>query len=275
MRASSARSWGVRWFALAMVVAALGLAACSRGGVAPAPPLEGSRWVLMPESLGVPVPEGVTVTAIFADGAVSGSSGCNSYRGAVERSGSDLRIGPNLVTTDRACDAAVADVERTYLSRLTATRTYGVSPDGLMLAPEKGPALSFRAQPAGPPAGLWQVTGFRSPGTGDVAAPLPGTAVTLGLRADGEIEGRACNSYGGPWRADGTAITVGPLWQTEMYCSSPPGVSEQEVTYLEALRAATGWRVEDDRLTLTDRDGRPVVTATAVMLAVIGDNAGG
>jgi heat shock protein HslJ len=258
-----------------MVVAVLGLAACSRGGGSSSPPLEGSRWVLVPESLGLPVPASVTVTAIFGDGAVSGSSGCNAYRAGYERSGADLRIGPDLATTDRACESPVADVERAFLARLTATRTYEVTPDGLALLPEHGPALAFRAQPVGPPSGSWQVTGFRNPGTGELAAPLPGTAVTLGLGAEGEVDGQACNRYGGPWRADGAAITIGPLDQTEMYCSSPPGVTEQEGAYLEALHSAAGWRVEGDQLTLTDREGRPVVTASPIVAAVVGDVAGG
>jgi heat shock protein HslJ len=231
--------------------------------------------VLVPESLGVPVPAGVTVTAVFGDGAVSGSSGCNSYRAAVERSGAALRIGPNLVTTDRACESAVADVERAFLTRLTATRTYDVGADGLALLPEHGPALTFREQPVGPPSGAWQVTAFRDPATGQVVPLLPGTAITLGLGADGEVDGRACNSYGGPWKADGAALALGPLWQTEMYCSSPPGVSDQETAYLEALRSVAGWRVEGGQLTLTDRDGRPVVTASPIVLAVVGDVTGG
>jgi heat shock protein HslJ len=275
MGARSARSWsGARWLALAMVVVALGLAACSRGGP-PTASLAGSRWLLVPESLGVPVPPGVTVTAVFGDGAVSGSSGCNSYRAGFVQSGTDLRIGPDVVTTDRACEPAVADVERAFRARLTATTTFTLSQDSLLLAPDEGPALSFRPLPADPPVGAWQVTGFRDPATGALAAPLPGTAITLGLRADGQVEGQACNSYGGPWRPDGAALTVGPLWQTEMYCGSPPGVSEQEGAYLAALRSATGWRVEDDKLTLVDRGGQPVVTGSPIVLAVVGDVVGG
>ena len=63
---------------------------------------------------------GTTLTATFGpDGRVTGSSGCNTFRGPYEEQGEELSVGP-LASTRKACkspDGAQAQ-ERGYLAAL-------------------------------------------------------------------------------------------------------------------------------------------------------------
>jgi heat shock protein HslJ len=122
--------------ALGVAVAAAGLlaAGCSRphphppGPTTTAPAGGGSlngKWVLVPASLGVPVPAGVSVTAEFGDGRVSGSDGCNSYfAGYTAGPGVAFDVADAIGTTKMACDPERIAVERAYLDLLASATSY-------------------------------------------------------------------------------------------------------------------------------------------------------
>lgn len=85
---------------------------------------------------------------------------------------------------------------------------------------------------------------------------VPGTSVTLVIRAEGGLGGNAgVNTYGGEYRAEGGTIAVSNLFWTEMYRDDPPGVWEQEKSFLRILAAAERWSVEDGVLTLSGPEG--------------------
>ncbi len=68
---------------------------------------------------GAPLASGVTApTLTFADGRISGTSGCNQYRGPIaEPAPGTLRIGPTAGTR-RACAGAAGDIEARFLKTL-------------------------------------------------------------------------------------------------------------------------------------------------------------
>lgn len=79
---------------------------------------------------------------------------------------------------------------------------------------------------------------------GGQAAPLPGTALTLELAADGGIAGFAgCNRYFGRLDADGAP---GPLGSTMMAC--PPEIMGQERSFLDLLQQVDRFQESDGRL---------------------------
>ncbi len=58
-----------------------------------------------------------------------------------------------------------------------------------------------------------------------------------------------CNSYSGNYEVKGGELTIpGPIAVTEMYCMEPEGVMEQEKQYLEILKAAGSYSVQDGEL---------------------------
>jgi putative lipoprotein len=82
-----------------------------------------------------------TTLRIDADGAVSGSTGCNRYSGKATVDAKGLRFGP-LATTFRACPPAIADQEQKFLAALEETRAARFDPVGrLQLVSAKGEAL--------------------------------------------------------------------------------------------------------------------------------------
>ncbi len=64
-----------------------------------------------------------------------------------------------------------------------------------------------------------------------------------------------CNTYSGEYSADGDSISIGPVAATEIGCTTPPGIMEQEVAFLRLLPAATRFAVNDGELRLTSSDG--------------------
>jgi heat shock protein HslJ len=77
---------------------------------------------------------GSTVTLKFAGDTASGDSGCNTYSGPFETSGTDaISLGP-FASTLRACaDPAVGTQEQQYLAALGLAKTYQVTGNQLTL----------------------------------------------------------------------------------------------------------------------------------------------
>jgi len=82
---------------------------------------------------------GSTLTLVFTATEVSGDSGCNTYSGPFETSGTDaITLGP-LASTLRACaDPAIGTQEQQYLAALELAKTYQVTGNELTLFREGG-----------------------------------------------------------------------------------------------------------------------------------------
>ena len=259
MRSNRAVPWGV---AACVVAAALALAGCgddsdgsrststsSGGGAAGVAALGASSWSLAAStSLGVPT-DGVSVTAEFRDGRVFGSSGCNTYRGPFTASGSSLRIGPDLATTQIACAPGPTAVERAYLARLPKVRSYRMEGEALILEGSDGAALLVYDAVDGAAAivGSWNATSFY---TGNaVESPATGSTPTAVFDASNVSGNGGCNSFNGAYSVKGDGITIGPLASTMMACADPARQT-QEQQYLAALEAAKTFTVTGASLQL-------------------------
>ena len=69
--------------------------------------------------------------------AVSGYSGCNTFRGVFEITGTNLRF-KNMASTLMACLPAGSDTEKNFLSALNATAAQRVSGETLELRDQDG-----------------------------------------------------------------------------------------------------------------------------------------
>jgi heat shock protein HslJ len=87
---------------------------------------------------------GVTMTAKFEDGTVSGNTGCNSFNGPYEIDAQNITIGP-LASTLAACPTPELSTQETnYLDALQLAQTFQVTGDQLDLFREGGTyAVSF------------------------------------------------------------------------------------------------------------------------------------
>ncbi len=105
----------------------------------------------------------------------------------------------------------------------------------------------------------WSVTGYAG-ADGAWRAPLAAHALTLAFDGTGVRGSAGCNSFRGGYTTDGSRLAVTPLATTRKLCREP-GVMEQERDFVDAVRAATRWAVEDGRLVLRRDDTRRLVEA--------------
>jgi len=105
--------------------------------------LEGTSWIL------VDTLPGTEVKALFENGQVSGSAGCNSYSGTYVTTTVDrvnkIRIGP-LASTMMMCEEAVMDQETAYLAALQSASSYAIEGNVLTLFHADG-TLLFEGEP--------------------------------------------------------------------------------------------------------------------------------
>lgn len=243
-----------------LVIAAL-LPACGSSD-AGSVSLEGEPWVLTGFGAGAGVElSDVLVDARFQAGQVSGSSGCNTYAGTYESSGDALTFGP-LATTRMACPPPASDVETAYLAALSMTTSYAIRDAVLSLADGQGAELLRFERGVGPAltGTLWKVTGYNN-GEEAVVSALSGTELTAVFGDEGRVWGSAgCNSYNGAYASGGATISVGDVAVTEMACTEPEGVMEQEIAYLAALQSAKTWSIRGGMLELRTAEGAIAVT---------------
>ncbi|KAF1076173.1 hypothetical protein MKMG_01544 [Methanogenium sp. MK-MG] len=197
------------------------------------------------------------VTAEFADGSVGGTSGCNTYNAAYVTDGQSLTVDMPVVTLMHCDEPGVMDQESRYLSLLGTAAGYTVSDDRLTITDSSGQEiLSFRAVDQNLNGTEWLLTGYNN-GAGGFVSVVTGTSVTAAFSEDGTMSGNAgCNSYSGSYTVTDSAISIGPLVMTKMYCMDPEGVMDRESAYLAAVQAAASYRVGAGDLTLMDADGK-------------------
>ena len=84
-------------------------------------------------------------------------------------------------------------------------------------------------------------------------SPLAGTTIAAEFSED-QITGHSgCNSYFGPYTADGSALQFEEIGLTAMACLEPEGVMVQETSYIEMLRSVVGYRLAGDRLEILSK----------------------
>jgi len=205
------------------------------------------------------------ITAEFQGDRVVGSAGCNNYFGAYEVSGDRLTLGP-IGSTMMACEDAVNEQEREYLGALENAISYRVMGDQLQLSNAGGMTiLIFMKVRPMPLAGTtWQLRFYNNDRKALVSA-LVGTELTAVFGADGSLTGSGgCNRYTALYQVEGDAVTIGPAATSRMMCADPEGVMAQESAYLAALESAAAYRIEGDKLTMTNAEGVQVAIFTAV-----------
>lgn len=199
------------------------------------------------------------VTAQFANGVVTGFSGCNRYRGGFTLEGNRLTVGP-LAGTKMACPPPAMAIETAFHEALAGTSQFTTEQGQLILTSTSGLRLLFRAEAAASLEGLtWEVTGYNN-GRQAVVSPVPGTELTLAFR-DGTVTGSTgCNRYHSPYSIVAGGITVGAVATTRMACPGE-GVMAQEQAFVQAFSSASTWSIQGEQLELRTVAGALAVTA--------------
>jgi putative lipoprotein len=105
------------------------------------PPSPTGAWTAV-EIGGTPVSQGVTSTLdIGPDGAVSGTGGCNRYRGRAEIAAGTIAFSP-LAATRMACPGGAMDQEQRLFAALAAARRFRVEAGALVLLGDDGAVVA-------------------------------------------------------------------------------------------------------------------------------------
>jgi heat shock protein HslJ len=106
--------------------------------------LEGKTWTLVQFGDGSPAPAERAITAVFEDGKISGSGGCNHYSATVASpSPGALRVG-TISATKMACMGPAGGNEQRYFAALEKVEGFAVEDGRLVLSPGK---MAFKATP--------------------------------------------------------------------------------------------------------------------------------
>ena len=245
------------------VLLVLGLAVGCGGGndesfastTAAAPFFEDTPWVL---AGGVDVAgwEASPPSALFANGVVGGSTGCNRFSAPYTVKGDSLELG-QIASTLIGCPAPADAVEKAYVKALGQVASW--QQDGAQLVLKDGSGTEVLRYRASTPAGTWEATSIQTPNA--LASPLSGTKITAVFGEDGSLTGSAgCNTYRTSYKTDRGKITIDPPAATKKFCAEPKGVMEQEAAYLAALPTAVHYRVDGASLGLLRADGTYVAS---------------
>jgi heat shock protein HslJ len=202
------------------------------------------------------------ITALFQDGTLSGSDGCNRYTTSYTVNGASLMIKTPMAGTMMACPAATMALATKYTTALAQVSSYSIEDNSLFLKDDSGTTvITYREDAQTLSDTNWNVTGLNN-GKQAVVSVITGSTITLNFTGETQVSGNAgCNTYSGGYSATGSTISIGELASTMMACIEPEGVSDQESLYLKALKNSTTFKIENNSLVMRDDSGAMQVTA--------------
>ena len=93
-----------------------------------------------------------------------------------------------------------------------------------------------------------------------VASVISGTEIAVLFDNEGRVSGPAgCNRYSGSYTVSGSPLGSSSVGSTNMN-GQKEGITPQESAYLAALQKAEGYSITENRLTLTDAGGAPLLS---------------
>jgi heat shock protein HslJ len=195
------------------------------------------------------------ITAKFADGKITGTTGLNEFAGTYKLEGANGIVVTVDTTTKKTSSGEDQALESQFLEALRSSKSLAV--DGASLTLRSGTGLvllSFEADLPTPLVGTtWKMLSY-SDGRGGLAAPIDSSAVTVVFEGDGTISGSAgLAAYHGKYAASGTNLKfTSPLTQQEQ---GAPNLAVQDSAFLGALQQAVSFTIEGKRLTLHNAAG--------------------
>jgi heat shock protein HslJ len=224
--------------------------------------LEGTLWNLI-EMNDTRVTDPDKATLDFDVESAGGIGFCNYFFASYEQDGESLTI-RDIGSTLMACPNL--ELEGDYFAALAQVTGSRMDGDNLVLLNAEGDAVLV-FEPAAPVAlegTPWLLTTIYT-GRDSMIGLVWGADATAVVE-DGIIGGTTgCNHYSGEFTVDGSAVEIGELIQTEMYCEQPEGVMEQEATYLQLLAQVESYEIVRDRLTFFNAEGTSLLTYTVAV----------
>ena len=177
------------------------------------------------------------------------SVGGGANRARFLKNGAVIYDNVPFVGTGQDCETAPGQV----IYRLEA---YNAA--GQMVSQERAVTVTD-VTPQNPLAGtFWRLDSFVQGGS--PSPVLPGTQITAQFGASGDLNGTSgCNNYSATYFVDGQGLRVANIAGSNMLCSDPEGVMEQEGLYLQSLNNVATYRIEGSQLKLSDGGGQLIL----------------
>lgn len=93
---------------------------------------------------------------------------------------------------------------------------------------------------------------------GNLVDVAPGTEITAVFESNRVAGSAGCNNYFAEYQVDGSALTMGVIGATNMFCD-PDSLMLQEASYLAALQGVAAYTIVDGQLQLANAAGEPVL----------------
>lgn len=199
------------------------------------------------------------ITAKFADGKVSGSTGLNQFSGTYELE-PNRRISVKVAVTTNVAGTSEATLNETqYLQALESAKSYAANQDSLTLFSSTGLAVaSFEANVAPPLVGTtWKMLAFNN-GKGGMVQPDASSSVIINFKSDGTLSGSAgLAGYEAKYSVSGSSLKLtSPLASQQ---AGTPNLAVQDADFLAALQKVASFEVVGNKLTLKDAAGKVAV----------------
>ena len=195
------------------------------------------------------------------DSTMSGHTGCNTFSGPVEVNADGTFAADTFAMTLIGCQGDVGEQEGLVVTNLTDVDTWAVDGDTASLSAQGSVVLVLRRMDTSLEGSFWVVTGINNQ-TGGVQSVVAGTDPTVWFEVGGNLTGTAgCNNLMGSYVVDGPTVEIGPVATTRKFCSTPPGVMDQEQNMVAALDNAATYEINGLTLTLRDEDGSTMLNA--------------
>jgi heat shock protein HslJ len=196
------------------------------------------------------------ITADFDEnGTVSGLAGCNGYSASYQVDGDQITIS-TPTTTSLSCRNLLMNQESAYLDTLVSIVSYQIKGTTLEMRDVEGRAMLVydTLLQTSLPGTSWRLLEY-SDGSGSVVPVMPETTVTADYGDDGIVSGSAgCNGYSASYQVAAKLLEIGPATMTEIYCSQPEGIMDQEVQYLRALEDSSAYVIVRETMGLLSED---------------------
>ncbi len=157
-----------------------------------------------------------------------------------------------------------------FVCLITLLTLTACSGEAVIQEPTEAPTLTVAPSIEPPPPEMqpsdlegvtWRLVSFIDR-KGNQKSVLPDTNVTVEFESE-QVRGNAgCNQYFASYQVDGERLSFSSAGMTEMFCTAPDGIMEQEVEYLSTLGRVVTYSVVDGRLQMFDDLGQTVLTYT-------------
>ena len=163
-------------------------------------------------------------------------------------------------TTPLVCESAeMMKQEATFMSSLANVAGYQIAGDKLIAATAQNQRLLTFA-PAKPTP--FEATNWALKLVFDGkqwASLIPETTITAQFEGDQMSGSSGCNSYNAAIEKEGGKLTISEVASTEIACSEPDGLMDQESAYLAMLQSVAGYQQVGGVLALLNVDGQAIL----------------